>query len=243
MRAHAVLLDVTHRLLLRGGAPFAVEVPRGGRPLQALEAAAGEQLGRELGVSLGGRVAGDDAWFVYVDSTRGGDGAGGEWVALGRWAAEHAGPWALYVDAMLGGWWPPTTELEVFYFGNEPKLASQLAHHVVKGTKRATTSWAAVAEHDGGAVAVPGMVSIVTDGFGIPLCAIETTRVERGRFGDAGAEIAAAEGEGDGSLADWREAHQGYFAAESGRIGVPFTDDAVMDHEHFRVLRVFQGAA
>jgi len=239
MRAHAILLDVTHRLLLRNGAPFAVDVPPGVRPLQALEAGAQAQLGRGLGVSLGCRITGDDAWFVFVDA----GWTGGELVPLRRWSGSLATPWSVYVDAMLGGWQPPTTELEVFFFGNEPGLASQLAHHVVKGGKRATTSWVAVAEHEGWTTMRPGMVSIVTDGFGIPLCAIETTRVERARFGDAGDEIAAAEDEGDRSLVDWREAHRRYYEAEGARIGIPFTDDAEMYYEYFRVLRVFQRPA
>ncbi len=235
MRAHAVLLDVTHRLLLRDGAPFVVEVPPGVRPLQALEAAARDELGRTLHEALGHRVVGGDAWFVFVDHAVG----GGELVPLRAWAPRLAEPWALYVDAMLGGWRPPSMELEVFYFGDEPRLASELAHHVVKGTKRATTAWVAAVTHDGWAVSRPGMLSIVTDGFGVPLCAIETTRVERGRFCDASAEIAAAEGEGDLSLDDWRASHVAYFTREGARIGIPFTDDAEMYYEYFRVLQVF----
>jgi uncharacterized protein YhfF len=141
---------------------------------------------------------------------------------------------------MLGGWRPPTRDLMVFYFGNEPRLASQLAHHVVKGTKRGTTSWVALAEREGWDSVGVGLVSIVTDGFGIPLCAIETTRIERGRFRDAGPEIAAAEGEGDMSLEDWRAAHVHYFEREAARIGIPFTDDSELDYEYFKVLHVFQ---
>lgn len=239
MRAHALLLDVTHRLLLIEGAPLAVEVPSGSRPLHALEIGARERLGRELRVSLGRHIAGDEAWFVFVDTTL----TAGELVPLRTWAAKLATPWTLYIDGMLGGWHPPTTDLEVFFFGNEPRLASQLAHHVIKGTKHGTTGWVAGAEYEGAQVPRPGMISIVTDGFGIPLCAIETTRVDRARFRDAGPEIAAAEGEGDLSLADWRAAHQRYFAAEGTRIGIPFTDDAELYYEYFRVLHVFQRSA
>jgi len=67
--------------------------------------------------------------------------------------------------------------------------------------------------------------------------------IDRERFGDAGAEFAEAEGEGDGSLADRRAAHQRYFEAEGARIGIPFTDNADIDDEDFRVLRVFQRPA
>lgn len=236
MRAHAVLLDVTHRLLLIEGAPFAVDVPPGTRPLHALETAARNKLGRELRVPLGHHLSDDEAWFVFVDTTL----TTGGLVPLRTWATQLATPWNLYMAGMLGGWHPPTTELEVFFFGNEPQLASQLAHHVIKGTKHGTTGWVAGAEHEGSSIPRPGMVSIVTDGFGIPLCAIETTRVDRARFRDAGPEIAAAEGEGDLSLADWRAAHQRYYEAEGARIGVPFTDDAEMYYEYFRILRVFR---
>jgi len=235
MRAHAILLDAAHRLRLVNGAPFGVDVPAGDRPLAALAAAAPQALGRALEVPLGFRVVGGDAWCVVVDPAL----RDGALVPLRTWAKQLATPWRVYVDTMLGGWEPPATELEVFYFGNEPGLASRLAHHVIKGTKRATASWVAAAEHQGWQGARVGMVSIVTDGFGVPLCAIETTRVERGRFGDAGAEIAAAEGEGDGSLADWRAAHQHYFEAEGARLGIAFSDDAEIEYEHFCVLRVF----
>ena len=51
---------------------------------------------------------------------------------------------------------------------------------------------------------------------------------------------ATAEGEGDLSLADWRAAHQRYYEAEGARIGIPFTDDAEMYYEYFRILRVFR---
>jgi uncharacterized protein YhfF len=239
MRAHAALLDVTHRLLSIEGAPFAVDVPPGTRPLHALETAAPKQLGRELHVPLGRHIAGDDAWFVFVDTTL----TAGELIPLRTWAAQLATPWTLYIDGMLGGWSPPTTDLDVFFFGNEPRLASQLAHHVIKGTKHGTTCWVAAAEHEGLSLPHPGGVSIVTDGFGIPLCAIETTRVDRARFRDVGSEIAAAEGEGDLSFADWHAAHRRYFEAEGERLGLAFTDDAELCCEYFRVLRVFRRSA
>ena len=82
------------------------------------------------------------------------------------------------------------------------------------------------------------MVSIVTDGFGIPLCAIQTERVVSATFAEATDEIARAEAEGDTTLEDWREGHRKYFETEAAKIGVPFTDDAELFHEYFRVLRI-----
>jgi uncharacterized protein YhfF len=235
MRAHAILLDVNHRLLRVGGAPFAIDVPAGERPLHALEQAAPSALGRELPFPLAFRVDGEDAWFAFVDDQL----TTGERVPLPTWAAQGGGPWALYISGLLGGWQPPTTELDVWFFGNEPRLASQLVHCVTKGIKRATASWVALARHEGWIDLGPGQVSIVTDGFGIPQCAIETTRVDRVPFRDVTPAFAAAEGEGDTSLADWRAGHQSYFDREAARIGVPFTDDSEVDLSHFRVLKVF----
>jgi uncharacterized protein YhfF/DNA-binding XRE family transcriptional regulator len=53
----------------------------------------------------------------------------------------------------------------------------------------------------------PGDHWVVLDGDGEPRCVIRTTAVEVVPFVDVTADHAAAEGEGDGSLAFWREAH------------------------------------
>src|SRR5947207_13576877 len=110
MRAHAVLIDLTHRLLVVDGAPLAVDVPDGERPLRALELAAPGALGRELPFPLGQRVAGDDAWFAFVDDQL----TAGERVPIDTWAAQGGGPWATYIDVLLGGWRPPTTQLDAW---------------------------------------------------------------------------------------------------------------------------------
>jgi uncharacterized protein YhfF len=82
------------------------------------------------------------------------------------------------------------------------------------------------------------MVSIVTDGFGYPLCAIRTESVEYLRFRDIGAKHALVEGEGDRTLENWREGHLTYFHREADRLGLTFTEDAQLFFEHFRVLAV-----
>ncbi|MGR4868778.1 ASCH domain-containing protein [Variovorax sp. LARHSF232] len=66
----------------------------------------------------------------------------------------------------------------------------------------------------------PGDLSIVTNWSGAPLCIIETLAVDVVPFNEVGAEFAATEGEGDGSLAYWQEAHRPYFASGSS-TGLP----------------------
>ena len=51
-----------------------------------------------------------------------------------------------------------------------------------------------------------GDLSVVTRWDGQPVCVIETTRVEIHPSDEGDADSAATEGEGDGSLAYWREA-------------------------------------
>jgi len=219
MLATALVLSTAHR-----GVAQTIDVPLDTRPLAALARPT---------PPLGGIVTGGHAWFAFVEPAAvGGDR---------RWTADVE-LWRLYVAAVLGGWEPPTRDFDVFAFGADPEQAARLAHHVIKGTKRATAGWIAAAERDGTTIPTSGLISIVTDGFGIPLCAIETTRVDRVRFEDSTTEIAIAEGEGDLSLDDWRDVHRAYFDKEGARLGLTFTDDALLFHEYFRVLRVFDGS-
>jgi uncharacterized protein YhfF len=214
VKATALVLDATHR-----GRALTIDVPDGTRPLVA--------LARDTW-PLGHRVTEGHAWFAFIESQKQESRAWTQDTAL----------WKLYIDAVLGGWEPPTRDFDVFAFGSTPEQAARLAHHVVKGEKRGTTGWVAQAKHDGSVIPVPGMVSIVTDGFGIPLCAIQTERVVFNTFAEATEEIARAEAEGDMTLEDWREGHRTYFEGEAALIGVPFSDESELFHEYFRVLRI-----
>ena len=107
--------------------------------------------------------------------------------------------------------------VEVDGFGRLPCCAygsdgvqERLAALVIAGRKRATV-W------DGreGNPTAPGMLwaEMVA---GRAVAVIETITVGRRRFCDIDAEFAAVEGEGDGSLAFWRAAHEEYFRKAGG---------------------------
>ena len=64
-----------------------------------------------------------------------------------------------------------------------------------------------------------GALSVVTDWRGAPLRVIETTHVEIVPFDRVDEGFAATEGEGDGSLRYWRDAHWRFFSRECARIG------------------------
>ncbi len=90
-------------------------------------------------------------------------------------------------------------------FGNDPGMATELGLLVRDGPKRATASLRSAYE-DGEPIPSAGELSVVLDGDGEPLCVIRTTHVEIRRFADVDEEFAWTEGEGDRSLAYWREA-------------------------------------
>lgn len=125
---------------------------------------------------------------------------------------------------------------EAFAFGDSPALADELAALVLQGTKRATAGalWAYQAEAK--PLPRPGDLSIVTSGAGAPLCVIETLAVEMLPFDQVSADFAATEGEGDGSLAFWRDAHTAFFSRECAQAGRVFQPDMAVVCERFRML-------
>ena len=120
--------------------------------------------------------------------------------------------------------------LRSFAFGDGPELADELLDLVMKGVKAATCS-----TEDEPNTSTPGERWIVLDGRGQARCVIETTEVTYRRFGNVDAAFAHEEGEGDRSLAYWRQAHRNYF----GRQG-KFSEDMMLMCERFRLVEVFE---
>jgi uncharacterized protein YhfF len=119
--------------------------------------------------------------------------------------------------------------LRSFAFGDGPQLADELLELVLAGVKTATCS-----TEDEPNTSTPSERWIVLDGRGHPRCVIETLEVTYRRFGDVDAAFAHDEGEGDRSLAHWRQAHRNYF----GRLG-RFSDDMMLMCERFRLIEIF----
>lgn len=260
----ALILDRRHRCLLvrRAGAAEgawelpAARIPWPERPLLPVKEQVGQPLGLELPapagscVPAGGASPRDFAFVLRDPPVLRPDPA---FFAAARWApisqatqeidpADAEALWRIYVDAMLGGYEPPRRDIEAFHFGDSPELAAKLAHLVVKGRKRATTGWVEALERTDEAIPRPGMLWVVTDYFGYPLCVTETVEALRVPFGQVPEDIARGEGEGDLTYADWREGHIRYFRREAEALGIDFNDRSLMCAEVFRVLRVL-GAA
>jgi uncharacterized protein YhfF len=125
---------------------------------------------------------------------------------------------------------------EAFAFGDSPELAAELAALVLAGRKRATAGLLWSYEAEGRPPPAPGDVSLVTSWDGAPLCVIEITAVDRWPFDAVPAEFAAAEGEGDATLASWRRGHATYFARECARLGRAPAPDMVVVGERFALV-------
>lgn len=125
---------------------------------------------------------------------------------------------------------------EAFAFGDSEALANELAALVLAGVKRATAAAHWIYAAEGQRLPEEGDLSIVTDWAGAPLCVIETTSVETLPFDRVSAAFAATEGEGDGSLTYWREAHRAYFTRECERAGRTFDESMLIVCECFEVV-------
>lgn len=155
---------------------------------------------------------------------------------------EAAACWARFKQAQR----PPPDDArlyEVFSFGDSQPLADELGALVVAGTKRATAGslWALQAQ--GRQPPRPGDYSIVTTWAGRPLCVIETLSIEIVAFSGVGADFAATEGEGDGSLAYWRAAHTAFFTRECLRLQLRFDETMPVVCERFEVAALCPACA
>lgn len=117
-------------------------------------------------------------------------------------------------------------------FGDSPAMADELAALVASGRKRATAGL--LDAYAAGGVDLPrsGDCEVVLDGSGEPVCLIRLTDVRVRRFRDVDAAFAFDEGEGDRSLAFWREAHRNFFT----RGGYAFDDESLVVCVRFALL-------
>lgn len=125
---------------------------------------------------------------------------------------------------------------EVCVFDDNEPSANHLAELVVRGIKRATAGLVWSFEAGDQAVPKPGDLTVVTTWDGRPKCVIETTQVDITPFCEVTAEFASVEGEGDGSLQYWREAHKAYYARECARIGRIPSPSMPVACERFKVV-------
>ena len=140
----------------------------------------------------------------------------------------HQEMWAAYkaVNPDTGG------EYEPWAYGDDPDTLAELTR---KGIKTATASAGPLYELEGEPLPQAGEYSVILDSRDEAVCVIRTTRVYTTPFCEVTAEHARKEGEGDRSLAYWRQVHEDFFRTELAGASLEFTPDMPVVCEEFEV--------
>ena len=132
----------------------------------------------------------------------------------------------------------PDVAIRVSAYGDSPTLSEALLALIRLGRKRAGTGLLWAYEAEGEAIPVVGEIEIVVDHRNEPAIVTRATSVQVIPYAEVTAEYAAIEGEGDGSLAFWREAHWAFFSRECQRLGHKPDESMLVVCGVFEVLNV-----
>ncbi|MDH4223855.1 MAG: ASCH domain-containing protein [candidate division Zixibacteria bacterium] len=124
----------------------------------------------------------------------------------------------------------------VYYFGNRKQLADELAELVRTGIKTATSTLFWEFEHDCEPMPRVGDFTVVTNWEGEPRCIIEIMEVEMKKFSETDEQFAYDYGEGERTLAWWKEDMSQYYTKLCEKIGKTFSENITLVCERFRVL-------
>ncbi|HLR19088.1 MAG TPA: ASCH domain-containing protein [Staphylococcus sp.] len=124
---------------------------------------------------------------------------------------------------------------EAWSFGTNE---NELADLVKKGIKRATTSGYSSYDAEGDPLPEVGEISVILNEKDTPECIVETTRVYQTPFNQVSEQHAYLEGEGDKSLAYWREVHIEFFEDYYSELGISFDESEIIVCEEFKLLYV-----
>lgn len=128
----------------------------------------------------------------------------------------------------------PETPYEAWAFGGAPE---KLARLVIQGIKTATASaYDLYALDDSEAMPKVGDYSVILNSREEGVCVIRTTKLSVVPFDRVGPDQAYMEGEGDRSLAYWRQVHEEFFREELEAYGLQFSKEMKVLCEEFRLV-------
>ena len=119
---------------------------------------------------------------------------------------------------------------DVWAFGGDPDGLARLA---LDGGKTATSSAHPLYALGDEPLPEAGEYSVILDSRNQAVCVIRTERVAVVPYRDVTADHARREGEGDCSLAFWRQVHEAFFTEELARAGMVFRQDLPVVCEEF----------
>jgi uncharacterized protein YhfF len=120
-------------------------------------------------------------------------------------------------------------DLPIAEFAFPGPLRDQLVAAILDGSKTTTTGLMADYEHEREPLPHPGLRQAVVDSAGDRVAVIEITAVRVVRLGDVDLAHALGEGEGYGSVAQWRAGHERFWHSAEMRQGLDDPDFTVSD--------------
>lgn len=127
---------------------------------------------------------------------------------------------------------PPSVE----QFGDHPELTDELLDLVLNGPKRATAGLVAEYVAEGQPLPRVGSHWIACDSTGAPRAILRSVELRVGPFPSVDERFAYDEGEGDRTLAWWKDAHARYWTRTGERMGFTWTEDMDIVFERFEVV-------
>jgi len=113
-------------------------------------------------------------------------------------------------------------------------MADELADLVLCGEKTATSSAYELYKLENEPLPQAGSFDVILDSQDQAVCIVEITKVSVQPFHQVSADHAYKEGEGDKSLAYWRQVHEDFFTEWMREAGLTFTPDSKVVLEEFR---------
>ncbi len=133
---------------------------------------------------------------------------------------------------------PSTVGITVM--GGSEAMSTELALLVLSGRKTATSSLAWEYDWEGSPLRRAGDEDILADFCSTPFALIRTISVQVVPFELVGADFAAAEGEGDGTLESWRREHWRFFSLVCAKIGKEADPRMPVVCERFQIVKRFE---
>lgn len=121
-------------------------------------------------------------------------------------------------------------------FGDSPAVADELCQLVLAGRKRATACSVAELEARGEPMPRVGDHLVVLDGRGVARCIVRTTKAVVRPFDEVPPSFAAREGEGDGSLEQWKHDHWATFTRVLAPFGLAPSPSMAIVCEEFELV-------
>lgn len=131
-------------------------------------------------------------------------------------------------------------EFASWHFCDNEQDADELAGLVLKGEKVATASLHCLYEIEGESLPKVGDLSVIENWKGNAVCIIKTIAINIIPFNQVTAEFASKEGEGDKSLAYWKNAHTAAFTRQLSETNLTFSEDMPVICEEFEVVSSYK---